>query len=142
MTSPLHGEGRRFESGRAHCFSAFFNEIEPEITSAVSYRKLSTPAKVNEFTLTGECAVAISTPVSSSNRPLSCFNTAIETDKHTLGNLALPFTSDELTYYVERRNIGLAGKSWDWTIRATRNFWNTTRGIISRKTLDQFLTRY
>jgi len=32
---PLHGEGHRFESGRSHLFSAFFNEIASETASAV-----------------------------------------------------------------------------------------------------------
>jgi len=64
----------------------------------------------------------------------------IEADKHTLGDLTLLFTSDLLSYYVEGRNIGLAGKSRDWIIRAARDFWYATQGIISRQTLEQFLT--
>ena len=147
MTSPLHGEGHRFESGRAHCFSAFFNEINSKIaSSAVDEKlptllgKLSTPAKVNEFTPTWESAVAISGLASSSSRPLSSSNASMEANEHTLGNLTLPFTSEELSYYVERRNIGLAGTSQDWIIRAARDFWYATCGMISQKTLGQFLT--
>ena len=121
MTSPLHGEGHRFESGRAHCFSAFFNEISSKIASSAFdeklptlQEKLSTHAKVSEFTSTREGVVAISGLASSSRLSLSFSDAPIETDKHTLGNLTLSFTSDELSYYVERRNIGLAGKSQDW----------------------------
>ena len=73
MTSPLHGEGRRSESGRAHCFSAFFNEIGSEIDSSAFdeklptlREKLSTRAKVNECTSTREGAVAIPGLASSS----------------------------------------------------------------------------
>jgi len=33
---PLHGEGQEFESPRANCFSAFFNEIESETASATT----------------------------------------------------------------------------------------------------------
>ena len=149
MTSPLHGEGHRFESGRAHLLSAFFNEIGSEIDSSIFDEKLPTlqgklstraKAKVSEFTPTREGAVAISGLASSSSRPLSSSNASMEANEHTLGNLTLPFTSEELSYYVERRNIGLAGTSQDWIIRAARDFWYATCGMISQKTLGQFLT--
>jgi len=103
--------------------------------------KLSTRAKVSEFTLTRERAVSISGLASSSRLSPFFSNVSREADEHTLGDLTLPFTSDELLHYVERRNIGLAGKSQDWIIRAARNFWYATCGMISQKTLGQFLTR-
>jgi hypothetical protein len=86
------------------------------------WRKLSTPAKVSEFTPTWEGAVAVSGLTSSSRNTLPPTNAPIEAEKNTLGNFILPFTSDELLGYVERRNIGLARTSKDWIIRAARDF--------------------
>ncbi|HXY87386.1 MAG TPA: hypothetical protein VEG44_03005, partial [Candidatus Acidoferrales bacterium] len=101
---------------------------------------MSTHAKVNEFKPTQEGAVAISSLATSSLLSLPPSNASVEVDKHTLSNLTLSFTLKELSYYVERRNVGLVSTSKDWIIRAARNFWRATRGVISRKTLDQFLT--
>jgi integrase len=147
MTSPLHGEGHRFESGRAHCFSAVFNDISSKIASSVFDEKLptlqgklSTGAKVDQFTPTRESTVAIADVASSSRTQLSSGNASMGAGEQTLGNLTLSFTSEELSYYVIRRNIGLVGKSQDRISRAARNFWYATCGMISQKTLGQFLT--
>jgi integrase len=84
--------------------------------------------------------MAISGRASSPTLQQSSPNASIEADKHTLDNLTLSFTLEELSYYVERRNFGLADKSQDWIIRAARDFWYSTQGIISQKTLEQFFT--
>jgi len=101
---------------------------------------LSTHAKVSEFASTGEGAIAISDLALSSHRHPPFSKAPVEKDKQTLSNLALSFTSGELTNYVERRNIGLAHKSRDWVIRAAHNFWCVTHGVISCQTLERFLT--
>ena len=139
------------EAGRSNrpeptIFPAFFNEIGSKTVPSASDKKLptlqgklSTRAKVSEVTPTREGIVAKTGLVYSSRHRLSRSNAPTKAEKHTLGDLTLPFTLEELSYYVERRNIGLAHKS-HWIIRAARDFWSTTYGIISRRTLEQFLT--
>ena len=128
-------------------FSAFFNEIGSQTVPSASDKKLSTlqgklstRAKVSKFAPTREVVVTKSGVASSSHHVLPQSNASMEAGKHTLGNLVLPFTSEELAYYVERRNIGLAHKSHDWIVRAARDFWCVTCGAISQKTLEMFLT--
>ncbi len=140
------------EAGRSNrpeptIFPAFFNEIGSKTVPSASDKKLptlqgklSTRAKMSEVTPTQEGIVAKSGQALSSCHALPFSNAPIEGGKHTLSDLSLPFTPEELSHYVERRNIGLAHKSCDWIIRAARNFWSATRGIISRQTLEQFLT--
>ena len=78
--------------------------------------------------------------------PTSPSNERTEANKYSLSSLILPFTLEELSYYVERRNMGLAHKSRDWIIRPARDFWSATGGRISQHTLEQFfsttLTKY
>ncbi|MGZ4924338.1 MAG: hypothetical protein ACXV5H_10365 [Halobacteriota archaeon] len=58
----------------------------------------------------------------------------------TLSDLALPFTEDELSRYVENRSIGLADKSAQWIKRASEAFWRATLGVISQQTTGRLRT--
>ena len=121
-------------------FHAFFNELSSLSVPSMSEKKLSTlqgklstRSKVNRLTPTQEIAVAISGQASSPPLKQSSPTASIEADKHTLDNLMLSFTLEELSYYVKRRNFGLADKSQDWIIRAARDFWCSTQGIIPKR---------
>ncbi|MGZ4942465.1 MAG: hypothetical protein ACXV5P_09265 [Halobacteriota archaeon] len=54
-----------------------------------------------------------------------------------LSELALPFTKEELTGYAERRKYGLSKYSVDWIDRSQKAIWNCTKGVISKKTIDE-----
>ena len=58
----------------------------------------------------------------------------------TLGDIALPFTADELSGYVSNRLIGLAEPSCIWIERAAKKLWQTTVGVISQHTVQQLRT--
>ena len=66
--------------------------------------------------------------------------------EETLSTLTLPYSEDELTYFVNFRTTGLAKKSCDWILLAARHLWCNTGGIISQETVEQFratiLTKY
>jgi integrase len=111
MTSPSHGGGRRFESGRAHLFSSDFNE------ETVSAELLKSCCELSTF---GE---KLSTLRQTSVAP-------------SLATLALDFKIDELCSYTEARLTGLAPKSVDWIKRASRIFWRATHGTITKQSMD------
>jgi integrase len=54
-----------------------------------------------------------------------------------LSDLALQFTLDDLTTYVERRKYGLSKYSIDWINRSQKAVWDCTNGIISKETIDE-----
>ncbi len=115
MTSPLHGEGRRFESGRAHRFSG---DLEEETVSDQLFncdRKLSTLCE------------KLSTP-------------SFEAPKPSLATLTLAYDIGELCSYTEARRTGLARKSVDWIKRAAKIFWKTTSGTITKQSMDRLRT--
>ena len=112
MTSPSHGGGRRFESGRAHWFSG---DLE---AGAVSVELLDSGCKLST---SGE---KLSTPSARAVTP-------------TLATLVLDFEIDELCSYTQARAIGLARKSVDWIKRASRMFWRATQGTITKVSMDR-----
>jgi len=63
-------------------------------------------------------------------------NTAIK----SLAELELPFTKDELRSYTNARKRGLTKKSGDWAERASRMFWNFTRGTVNKKSMEELLS--
>ena len=58
----------------------------------------------------------------------------------TLSDLALPFTTGELSGYVSNRITGLAQLSCKWITQAAKMFWQATVGIISQHTIEQLRT--
>ncbi|MGZ4852369.1 MAG: hypothetical protein ACXV3D_04170 [Halobacteriota archaeon] len=64
----------------------------------------------------------------------------INLENHTLGNLVLLFSRDELCRYVDARVTGLAEKSRDWILRAAKTLWHATLGTISRQTVEHLRT--
>jgi hypothetical protein len=57
----------------------------------------------------------------------------------SLAELELPLTKDELRSYTNARKLGLAKKSGDWIERVSRIFWNFTRGIVNKKSMEESL---
>lgn len=57
----------------------------------------------------------------------------------SLAELELPFTEDELRSYTNARKLGLNKKSGDWIERASRTFWNFTRGTVNKKSMKELL---
>jgi integrase len=112
MTSPSHGGGRRFESGRAHRSFADLDE------AAVSVELQDSGSKLSTF---GE---KLSTPSAKVVMP-------------SLATLALDFEINELCSYTEARTTGLARKSVDWIKRASRTFWRATRGTVTKQSIDR-----
>ena|GEM_PF-108619 len=58
------------------------------------------------------------------------------TPRDGLVSLELSFSCDELASYTKYRKTELTRKSADWIERASRAFWLSTNGRISRKNLD------
>ncbi len=144
-----HDGGRRSESGRAHSFFSFFNEISPPNASVSSTKKLSIlEQKLSTHTCSStnqKCGYEKSS--GSQPKNVTSTNSTLNTMREeTLGTLTLPYSEDELKGYVNFRTAGLAKKSCDWILRATRHCWDSTGGIISRDKMEQFratiLTKY
>lgn len=57
----------------------------------------------------------------------------------SLAELELPFTKDELRSYTNVQKLGLTKKSEDWIERASRTFWNFTRGTVNKKSMEELL---
>ncbi len=145
MTSPLHGEGRAFESPRAHLF---FNDLEEKNACAAFLAfspKLPTPREKlptrSQWRADDFRTWNVTTP-STGHLPTTARQTVAG---ETLSDLALPFSANELSSYVDYRVTGLADLSRDWITRAARTFWDMTTGVISKITMDnlrqQTLTR-
>jgi hypothetical protein len=125
MTSPLHGEGRAFESPRAHRF--FFQSgartvLDDEEGKLPTFKKLPTSEgdedDYDSF-LPDMQTVRIRKP---RQRPTS-------------GDLVLHFSQSDLNNFVAHRKTGLAEKSLDWIDRASLALWESTKGEISHRTV-------
>jgi len=57
-----------------------------------------------------------------------------------LAELELPFTKNELRSYTNARKLGLTKKSEDWIERASRTFWNFTRGTVNKISMEELLS--
>ena len=56
-----------------------------------------------------------------------------------LAELELPFTKKELRSYTNARKLGLTQKSEDWIERASRTFWNFSRGTVNKNSMEELL---
>jgi hypothetical protein len=130
-----HGKGRTSFSAQNDRIFGCFDAIEGSGALLDSGWKLST------------CSEKLSTPPQLPQSSECTIETAARSvsqrvlfGQHptgaTLGDIALPFTANELSGYVSNRLIGLAESSCIWIERAAKMFWQTTLGIISQHTLQ------
>ncbi len=57
-----------------------------------------------------------------------------------LASLELAYEKDELISYTESRKVGVSKRSGPWLDRASRRFWDTSRGVISKTRMDTLRT--
>ncbi|MGZ4881761.1 MAG: hypothetical protein ACXV7G_11980 [Halobacteriota archaeon] len=74
------------------------------------------------------------------SRPRNQLDQSPPLGHQALPELELPFTLDELADYAERRKYGLTHYSVDWINRSQKALWKTTKGVISKRTIDRLRT--
>ena len=60
-----------------------------------------------------------------------------QSSSNSLIDLELDYTKEELEAYTNQRLRGVAKKTQDWIIRASKVFWEQTQGVISYRTLNK-----
>jgi hypothetical protein len=159
MTSPLHGEGRRFESGRAHHLffdseagivsddeddmekklptseelptSADGEETNKEATDEQERQKKPLERAIQVTSLVDYAAALI-------REERAAYLANIGRDKQAVSTSDAPklrFSESDLNNFVAHRKTGLAAKSLDWIDRASLALWESTKGEISRRTV-------
>ncbi|MGZ4864868.1 MAG: hypothetical protein ACXV39_09585 [Halobacteriota archaeon] len=65
---------------------------------------------------------------------------SLQQNSNLLSSLKFGYEKDELTSYTESRKAGVSKRSVPWLDRASRRFWDTTQGTISKASMDALRT--